>query len=391
MIIYVTNKWAHYQGSICRELAKIFGNENFKMLLTDPLNDGDEINDTHKKMNWTHRPDPQPWLIQPPETPEDFEKGVWANLLATADVAIVGAMYGCKTSTAAVRERVSKGLLTFFSNERFFKDPVTLKRCLSLRFWRMWLSNHRLFSYKNVHYLPIDHYGAEDMRFFSAANGRVWRWAYFPEVSSSPMVKNLREKMRVCWCGRMIPCKRVDYIIKALVKIPVEFRERMEVTIVGEGETKEQMIAMVRENNLSHQISFRPFLSPSGVVDFLAGQDVYILASDRHEGWGVALQEAMDKCCVPIANTSAGVTLAVVEDKVDGFTFEDGDINTIADRLVWLCNHPERRREMGLKAWEKMQGWSPAEGARRFAILLDAIKTDNYSKIPKSGLCSNLG
>lgn len=391
MVIYITNKWAHFQGSVCRELARLLGPGNFKMLLMEPLDFGQEENETHKKMNWTHRPPQEEWIMQPAETVKELLSGEWLNLLRSAEVAIVGAMYGCRETISALDGRINAGKLTFIMNERYFKEKPRLRDFLNPRFLRLLQVLHRRFNNRNVHYLPIDYYGANDMRFLRACKGRMWKWAYFPEVSEKPTVKQLHDKLRVCWCGRMIECKRVEYIIKALGLVPDDAKCRMEVTIVGEGDTRKDMEALAEENGLSGVVSFKPFLSPSGVVEFLEGQDVYVFPSDRHEGWGVALQEAMDKCCVPIANTAAGATLCVVKDGVNGFTFTDGDVERIADRLVWLLEHPAERLEMGRRGWETMQEWSPRTGAERLVALIESIKSGNYGATPIEGLCSRVG
>ena len=393
MIIYVTNKWAHYQGSVCRELAKLLGSENFKMLLLDPLetNIGGNENEIHKKMNWSHHPPREDWIVQPPETVKELLAGDWISMLRNADIAVVGAMYGCKETFSALNGRIADGKLTFIVNERYFKTKLRLRDFVNLHLWRLLQVLHWRFSKKNVHYMPTAYNGPKDLRFMKACKGKMWRWAYFPEVSDAPTEKPIYEKMRVCWCGRMIRCKHVEYIIEALALLKNETLEKIDVTIVGEGETRTEMEQLAKKRGVDGVVSFKPFLSPMGVLDFLTGQDVYVFGSDRGEGWGCALQESMDKCCVPIANEEAGVTLCVVKDGENGFTFKDGDVGRVADRLEWLLEHPKERKAMGIRAWETMQQWSPKVGAERLVMLIDAIKAGDYSKLPQDGLCSNVG
>jgi len=390
MTIFVTNIWNHYTTNIGARLAAILGEDNFRLVLTSPVQEEPEFK-ARMEMGWKFDLPAYKWLVRNPQHANEFAGSEHVKLIEEAEVAVVAALYGTKLLFKAVRKRARSGKLTFFTNERYFKEypsmwdafkPINLPR---------WYRQHRLMSRPNVHYLPISHWGYEDARFYDGCHDRVWKWTYTPEVSKEPTVKPANEKMRIGWCGRMISWKHVEYMIEALGLLPKEYQMRCRMTLVGDGECKNGLVKLVAERGLGASVEFLPYMPVSEVTKLMSELDVYILPSDRGEGWGVVLAEAMDKCCVPIACVEAGATLDLIDDGENGFVFEKGDCRRIAKKLRWLIDHPEARREMGLRAWETMQERSPEKAARRLCNLIRGIQDGNDSLIPVEGLCSRIG
>lgn len=387
MIIFVTNIWNHYTTNIGVHMAAIVGEDKFRMILSSPVQEEPEFK-ARVAMGWKFDLPSFKWLISNPQCSHDFIGSEHVRLIQEADVAVVGALFGTKVLLHAMRSRVSCGKLTLFTNDRYFKkypqlwdsfNPVNL-----IRWYRM----HRVLSRSNVHYLQINHWGYEDMRFLDGCHGRVWKWAYTPEVSAKPVVKSNHETMSIGWCGRMIPCKHVEYMIEALVLLPKEYLARCRMTLIGEGECKDGLIKLVQERGLTEHVEFLPYMPVADVAKWMEALDVYVFPSDRGEGWGVVLAEAMDKCCVPIACVEAGATLDLIDDGENGFVFEKGDCRRIARKLMWLIDHPEERATMGLKSWRTMQQRSPEKAAVCLCNLIKAVQTGDRSLIPEEGLCS---
>lgn len=121
----------------------------------------------------------------------------------------------------------------------------------------------------------------------------------------------------------------------------------------------------------------------------MSSLDVFVFPSGRKEGWGAILPEAMDKSCAVIANEAAGSTLELVRDGVNGFTFKNGDIKTLACRLSQLIVDGQLRKKMGQRAWRTMQEWSPSVGAYRFVALANTLLSGEHQHCPGClrGLC----
>ena len=387
MTVFVTNIWNHYTTTIGKPMADILGGENFRLALVSPTKE-DPLFTRKAKMKWSFDLPNEKWLVPNPETSKDLECGEAIRLIETADVAVIGALYSCKRLFKAVRRRVSSGKLTFLTNERFIKEYVTFMDFFKPRTIYNWFYQHWLLAHKNVHYLPISHWGAHDARFLAGAKGRVWKWSYTPELSDVPVEKKQHNEFRIGWCGRMISWKHPDHILKAVALLPDEYRNRCSVSFVGDGDCKERLKSLTKELNLGNVVEFKPYMTVTEVAEWMSALDTYIFPSDIEEGWGVVLAEAMDKCCVPIACIEAGATLDLIDDGENGFVFEKGNLERVARKIMWLMDRPAEVKRMGLNAWKSLRERTPEECARRLARLVQGIKTDDMSQIPTSGICS---
>ena len=379
MIAYYTTIWTPYHETICRELNRFLG-DDFRLVLTRPV-------DRNGNLGWSLCPPHENWIIQPPETTEPLEGGVWVEMILSADVAIIGGLVESSALFAAVDRRVGSGKLTFFMGERPFKKGIHAKDFFRPYNWYVWWRLHRRYDRKNVHFLAIGKGVQEDLRFLRVSKAHVWKWAYFPAVSKFPAVKTDSRKLKICWCGRMIPCKNVDVMIRAIGLLPDEDRKCCSVTIAGEGETKESCVSLASELGLMDTIDFRPVLPHDDVLYLMSESDVYVFPSNGEEGWGVALEEAMDQCCVPVACEEAGASV-LIEDGVSGFLFKNGDAEALSIKLAWLLRHPAQRHEMGGKAWGTVQRWSPETGAGRIIEMINCFSNGGKYEGASQGLCS---
>ena len=387
MTIFVTNIWNHYTTTVGAPLAALLGEDNFRMVLVSPVQEEPEFK-ARLAMGWKFGLPEYKWLVPNPETSKELANGEAVRLIETADVAVIGALYPCRNLFRAVRNRIRTGKLTFITNERFIKEYVTLKSFLSFRKVYNWVYQHWLLSHKNVHYLPISHWGPRDARFLCGAKGRVWKWAYMPEMSNAPVEKKTHDKFYIGWCGRMIEWKHPDHILKAVSLLPDAYRNRCKVSFVGDGDCKNKLKVLTEELNLADIVEFKPYMSIPEVAEWMSGLDTYVFPSDIEEGWGVVLAEAMDKCCVPIACVEAGATLDLIDDGENGFVFEKGDIACITRKIMWLMNHPTEAKTMGRKAWESLRERTPEVCAKRLSRLIDAITSGDGEPIPSEGICS---
>lgn len=390
MTIFVTNIWNHYMTSFCPFMAEKLGEENFRMVLVSPKQAETSLVN-RAKMGWKIDLPEGKWVVPNPDTVADLEDGEGIRLIESAEVAIIESLFYNKKLFRAVSRRIRSGKLTFIANERLFKHYVTMWDCLNPKFWRRWLWYHWRFNHKNVHYLPEDHWGRDDMRFVCACKGRIWQFGCFPPVSDKPVEKPMRNELHIGWCGKMLRLKHVDHIIKAVSLLPNDCRNRCRVTIIGEGEHKEELISLVSDLGLDGIVTFKPYQPLEEIKRWMSDLDVYIFPSDIREGWGVVIPEAMDKCCVPIACVDAGVTLDVIDDGYNGFVFEQGDLRRISRKLMWLMDHPAERKEMGLNAWKTMQGRTAENAADRCLAMINAVQMDDYSLAPQEGPFSNIG
>jgi glycosyltransferase involved in cell wall biosynthesis len=145
--------------------------------------------------------------------------------------------------------------------------------------------------------------------------------------------------------GRLDREKAVDHAIRAFAALRHDVPALL--TILGDGECREELLALARQLGQEERILFRGAVAD--VTPFLTQADFYLSTSLR-EGMSNALLEAMSFAVPPIVSRVSGV-LDLIEDDISGLTFPPGDMTMLTAKLyVAASMTPERRHCMGKAA-----------------------------------------
>lgn len=376
--VHCTNLWCLHQSLTSRELVSLLGEDRFKLCLFGTMNENlfllghDESTPDYK------------WIVGPPRSLSDVER--LSQIVCDADVAVLGA---CPREVMVARAETGK--LTFIMSERIHKTPIPWWRWMDPRFHRGLMKYRSIANRENVHYLAMGAYAAEDVRDIGAYGNRLWTWAYLPEVASQSPQPRTNVKMRILWVGRMLDLKRVDLLLNAVANI---FQEPTfgRLDVVGAGPEKERLQALARQLGLGEKCIFHEPVSPAKVRELMRQSDVYVLPSNRHEGWGAVANEAMSEGAVLVANEQAGAARVLIDHGRTGFLFEDDNVAALTAILKDLLTDAALRETVRLAAWQEMQQmWHPRVGAERLVSLCQGLLGQIPMPVYKNGLCSRSG
>lgn len=359
-LVYGTNFWSHHQAPLVTELAGILGNEHFKMVLFD------EVAEERRKMGWGEHRD-CPWLLGPPRNEDDKERIMQQCL--EADVMVFGA---CPMEVLSAR--LAAGKLTFVASERILKKGFHWLRMINPRYAHGIRRFRALVNHPQAHALAVGYHAPEDLRTIGSFAGRIWKWGYFVDVNSTPPRMTPERPIKVLWVGRMLHWKRVDVLLRALAKLQHSplFGECI---IVGDGPEKKYLLRLARRLRLNpERIIFKPSVSFDAVRLMMQDADVYVLPSNRHEGWGAVAGEAMSEGCVLIANEEAGAAKDLIVEGETGFLFRDGDVSQLLSLLERVASDRPLRLKVRHQAWEQMNSlWHPRVAAERLVALCHGL------------------
>ncbi len=120
-------------------------------------------------------------------------------------------------------------------------------------------------------------------------------------------------------------------------------RPDTQFVLVGDGELRGSLEQEIERLGLSRSIVLTGWRRD--VPDIMKCLDVFLLTS-RWEGLPRVYLEA--SCCgVPIVGTAVDGAGEVVLEGRNGFLRQPGDVDGLAERVLWLLDHPQAAKEMG--------------------------------------------
>lgn len=115
----------------------------------------------------------------------------------------------------------------------------------------------------------------------------------------------------------------------------------------------------------------------------MRSNEIFLATSNRKEGWGATINEAMASGCCVVASDAMGAAPFLIEDGANGIVFLDGNLDALSLKVSALLDPEDETRRIGAAAAETLAGtWSACEAARR---LLLASAHDGSGGFPACG------
>ncbi len=121
--------------------------------------------------------------------------------------------------------------------------------------------------------------------------------------------------------------KGIQDLIKAVSLLKPELKQEIEIDIFGEGPMEDELKKLVKEENLEKQIHFR---GSSPKLPKLFQNYSYLLQPTYMECFSLSILESL-AANVPVVTTTVGGNLEVVENGVNGYIFEPGNIPQLCE------------------------------------------------------------
>ncbi len=135
--------------------------------------------------------------------------------------------------------------------------------------------------------------------------------------------------------------KRVPDVINTFYGVQKEVNSIL--VLVGEGPVLNSAKEQVKELGIVDKVKFLG--KQEDIVTFLNCADIFLFPSEI-ESFGLAPLEAM-ACEIPVVGSRSGGMPEVVEDGVNGFLCDVGDINTLTAKALELARSKSLRKKMG--------------------------------------------
>ena len=184
----------------------------------------------------------------------------------------------------------------------------------------------------------------------------------FPSQPSSLKSKNVIAVGRYTWQ------KGFDLLIDAWCMVTKHNKDWM-LHIYGPGDNDEYQ-RMADEKGVGNRFVCHSYAK--NVYEKYLDSSIFVLSS-RYEGFGLVLAEAMASGLPSVAFSCPDGPADIVTDGVDGILVESGNVEKLAEGLLFLINHEEKRILYGSNACKNMQRYDKDNIMRQWIHLFESL------------------
>ncbi|PAX51492.1 glycosyltransferase [Brunnivagina elsteri] len=157
-------------------------------------------------------------------------------------------------------------------------------------------------------------------------------------------------QIRIVTIGRLIEKKGIEYSIRAVAKILKDY-PNLEYNIIGEGYLKKDFQQLINKFDIKDKIHLLGWKNQQEIIETLDNSHIFIAPSvtainGNQDAPVNTLKEAM-AMGLPVIGTYHGGIPELVEDGISGFLVPERDANAIANKIIYLIEHPEIWLSMG--------------------------------------------
>ena len=188
---------------------------------------------------------------------------------------------------------------------------------------------------------------------------------------------NNKKENSILWCGRLIPWKHPEYAIEIAKRLKHE-GYNFNLIVIGIGPMENKIKSLIDKYELNDCVHMLGSMPPDDVRRYMEESQIYLFTSDRGEGWGVVLNEAMNSGCATVASYNAGATPYLVKDDINGLIYRNDDFEECYRKTKYLLDNKENQKEISKQAYLTMvNDWSPETAAKRLYQFVDEMYKGN--------------
>lgn len=240
------------------------------------------------------------------------------------------------------------GMFARFRGLKLVVSGIETDRMFGQKFWAEYVS-HKFFSNVTI----CNSHKAFD--FFAARGFDKGKMLVVPSgIETNHLVAaRFRDDapVEIISVGRFVPEKDYSTWIRVIAKL-LAVRPKIRATIIGYGLLEKSIRAEIDEANIGDAVSILPGQS-TDIFAELAKSQIY-LSTSVQEGTSNTILEGMAHG-LPVVATNVGDNGYMIEDGVNGYLCEPGDVDGLTKALVALVDSCQDRKRMGAQSRAKVE------------------------------------
>lgn len=310
---------------------------------------------------------------------ENFD--YYIDLIINSDIVIIGS-----APNFLIKRRLKKGKLTFKYSERVYK-----KKCpwyeIPFRAIKYYFQYGR---YNNLYLLCASAYTAADYAKTGTFLNKTFKWGYFPETKKYDIDNLLskKEEKSILWVARLIDWKHPELAIEIARRLKNDGYD-FTLNIIGTGDMEEEISLSIEKLGLQEYVKMLGSMPPEEVREHMEKSPIFLMTSDRKEGWGAVLNEAMNSGCAVVANSATGSAPYLIKDGENGFLYNENNVDNLYNKIKLLLENRDLATNFGKEAYYTIvEYWNSDIAASRVIDLSYRIIEKKDFNIFKDGICS---
>jgi len=374
-LVFYSNYLNIHQVPVMDEFYQLLG-EDFRFVTTLPRNE--------KELKGGADYSTRPYCILAAENEVANEEAL--RLAREADTCVFGA---CSQEYAVERAVKNPLGLSFEMGERWLKHGWLT---IGSQVFFQWAINYiRYYRKANFYKLCCSAFASGDDERMHVYRDRHYKWGYFTKVDcvENKTIDALAgmKQISILWCGRFLNWKHPELAV-LLVKILKDHDYVVKLDMYGTGEEEANILSLCVQLCVSDQVQLHGNVPNEEIRFAMRNHDIFVFTSDRQEGWGAVLNEAMDSGCAVVASDEIGSAPFLIKDGHNGLMFKSMDCSSLYQKVSFLIDNPKERQQMAAQArYDMANVWSPRVAAQNLLTLINNIDNNRESTI-QVGPCS---
>jgi len=187
-------------------------------------------------------------------------------------------------------------------------------------------------------------------------------------ISSMPEIKSKGNNKRVISAGRYDPVKGFDLLIDAWTIVSQRHPD-WQLDIYGPGNNKAYQ-ELADRKGVSDSLHCNS--SVNNLFGLYAESSIYVLSS-RSEGFGLVLFEALGTGLPVVSFACPCGPRDIIENGVNGLLAENGNVQDLAEKICYMMEHEEERRQMGRNAIPSVNKFQKHIVMQKWIELFDSL------------------
>ncbi len=346
--VFVSNYINHHQIPLCNALYELLDG-NFAFVQTEP------VEEERVRMGWQ-----ADWEL--PYVKYFYEeRAVCERLIAESDVVL----FGGTDDESYIAGRLQSGRPVIRYSERLYKEGQW--KAVSPRGLRKKYHDHTRYRRRPVYMLCAGAYVPSDFHIVRAYPRKMLKWGYFPATRHYDVDKLMRDKepATILWAARFLDWKHPEAALECAAYLKARGL-RFHMNVVGDGKMRPMAERLVREYDLDDCVTLLGYRKPDEVRALMEQSQIYLATSDRREGWGAVINEAMNSGCAVVASHMMGAAPYLIRQGENGVLYRDGRQGNLNAIVEVLLREPELCEGMGRTAIGTIEHeWNAENAAAR--------------------------